>query len=88
MSDFFSNSLATQSVKRTNRLQVVSDRAAQQPQSIVATPTNFRTDTGSYIATTADGGEVQYKRGNFRNQPNLISVVTAKNSGIGFGDWQ
>ena len=88
MSDLFINSTFIMSVKRSQRLKVVSDRVATQTQSFVATPSGFNADTGIYIATTADGSEVQYSKGNFRNQPNLISVVSSQNSQIAFGDWQ
>ena len=76
------------SSKRSERLEVVSDRAAIQMQSDIASPTSFNANTGTYIATTADGSEVQYSKGNFRNPPNLISVVSSQNSQIAFGDWQ
>jgi hypothetical protein len=88
MSNLLAASIGIMATKRSQRLQITSDRASIQTQSNIATPSGFNADTGVYIATTADGSEVQYAKGNFRNQPSLISVVSSQNSQIAFGDWQ
>ena len=86
MSKLLIEAIALQSAKQSNRLKALSKKPIEN--SFVAAPSGFNDATGAYIATTPDGGELQYKQGNFRNPPNLISIVTAQNSGIGFGDWQ
>lgn len=86
MSNLFTTAIAIQSNKRSNRIEKLS--ASIQPiSSIVATPTSFDSSTGLFIATTIDGGEIQYQQGNFPAQPNQISVTISQSSLIGFGDW-
>jgi hypothetical protein len=86
MSNLLKEAIALQSAKQSTRLKALSNKPIEN--SFVAVPSGFNDVTGVYIATTPDGGELQYKQGNFPNPPSLISVVTASDSGIGFGDWQ
>ena len=87
MSVLFVNASIAQSNKRVDRIKKEAEKAFDQLQSVIAQPSGFDSKTGAYIATTPDGGQVQYKLGNYPAQPNLISIVAAKNSLIGFGDW-
>ncbi len=87
MSILFVNASIAQSNKRADRIKKEAEKALNQVQSVIAQPSGFDLGTGAYIATTSDGGQVQYKLGNYQPQPNLISIVSAKNSLIGFGDW-
>jgi len=79
----FSDAITIQSAKRTNRLQSIS---TDEPQTLIAQPTSFDSDSGQYIATSADGSEIPYVAGNFRSPTNQISIVKSE-LGTAFGDW-
>jgi len=79
----FSSAIAIQSAKRANRLQSIS---TDEPQTLIAQPTSFDAVSGQYIATTADGSEIPYIAGNFRQPTNQISIVKSE-LGQAFGDW-
>ena len=84
MTDFFERSLLIQAQKRNNRLQTAK---TEGNFNVIATPTDFDSKTGLYIAITADGSEVQYKQGNFPQPPSTIVISNTQGSTIGFGDW-
>ena len=85
MTDFFERSLLIQAQKQNNRLQAIKD--APMSSNTIAVPTDYDATTGLFIGTTADGSEVQYKQGNFPQQPSSILISKTNNSLIGFGDW-
>lgn len=85
MSGLFSNAIAIQSAKRTDRLNAIS---INEPQTLIAQPNGFDSATGQYIAVTADGSEVPYMAGNFTAQTGQISIIKPSQGLISFGDWK
>jgi ABC-type uncharacterized transport system auxiliary subunit len=80
----FSSAIAIQSAKRANRLQSIS---TDEPQTLIAQPTGFDALSGQYIATSADGSEIPYIAGNFRQPTKQISIVKPAIGLLSFGDW-
>jgi len=86
MSIFFNQVLATQDIKRTDRLSKIASQLPQQ--TLIASPNGFDSTLGYYTATLPDGGVIPYKAGNFPTPPDQISVIVGSGSSIGFGDWR
>ena len=88
MSNFFALVQSRATSSRCGRLKAESEKIKNQPQSAIATLSGFDPNSGSYTATTADGGITYYRQGNETKPPDQISVVTSKNSTIAYGDWK
>ena len=86
MSNFLGQVLATQSVKRGDRIKEIADTLPQQ--TLVASPSGFDSTLGYYKATLPDGGTIPYKAGNFLTPPDQILIVVGANSQVAFGDWR
>jgi|GEM_PF-6199053 len=86
MSIFLGQVLATQDIKRTDRLSKIANQLPQQ--TLIASPNGFDSTLGYYTATLPDGGVIPYKAGNFPTPPDQISVIVGSGSSIGFGDWR
>lgn len=86
MSNLFATAAAMQATKRTTRLAAISE-SVQPITNAIAVPTGFDAVSGLYVASTIDGGEIQYRKGSSTATPNQISVAFAEGSLVGFGDW-
>ena len=86
MPNFLKEVLATQDIKRSDRLSKIASQLPQQ--TLIASPNGFDSTLGYYTATLPDGGVIPYRAGNFPPPPDQISVIVGANSSVGFGDWR
>ena len=88
MSNLLNTAIATMSAKQANRMKKVNKEATQQSQTAIAQITGFDKSTGTYTATTPDGGEVPVKLGNFGSPPSQVAIVTTQGSTVQFADFR
>ena len=86
MSNFLGQVLASQDIKRSDRLSKIANQLPEQ--TLIASPNGFDSTLGYYTATLPDGGVIPYRAGNFPTPPDQISIVIGANSSVGFGDWR
>ena len=79
------DAITRQNQKRICRLSKINN---EPQQTTIATPSGWDAATGSYIATTPDGGKIPYKAGQPSAASSSIVVSVGSNALIGFGDWQ
>ena len=88
MSRLLNATIATMQAKRLANFKQANKQATQQSQTAIAQITGFDKSTGTYIATTPDGGEVPVKLGNFGSPPSQVAIVTTQGSTVQFADFR
>ena len=88
MSNLLNTAIATMSTKQSTRIKAANKQASEQTQTAIAQITGFDKSTGTYIATTPDGGEVPVKLGNFGSPPSQVAIVTTQGSTVQFADFR
>jgi hypothetical protein len=88
MSKLLETAIASMATKQSARVVAASKQASQQSQASIGSITGFDSSTGSYIATTPDGGENYVKLGNFGEPPTTVSIISTQGSSTQFADFR
>ena len=88
MSRLLNATIGVMREKRLANFKQANKQATQQSQTSIAQITGFDASTGTYTATTPDGGEVPVKLGNFGAPPSQVAIVTTQGSTVQFADFR
>lgn len=88
MSHLFNTAMGIMAIKQSVRLKSVAKSSLEKPQTLLATVSGFNSDTGTYTATTPDGGELPVQLGNFGAPPSQVSIVATQGSTVQFADFR
>jgi hypothetical protein len=61
---------------------------ASESQSVIGIVSGYDPLTGTYEATTPDGGVLPVSLGNYGAPPSQVSIVSSQNSLVGFADYK